>query len=76
MANFYIGTSGFSHDDWKGAFYPPGMTGKAFLEFHANDYNARELNFSYYRMPEEGQVRQMLAKSRERLHFMIRPIGK
>lgn len=72
MADFYIGTSGFSYDDWKGAFYPPGMTGKKFLEFYADNYNALELNFSYYRMPEEGQARQMLAKSGERLQFIIK----
>lgn len=72
MADIYIGTSGFSYEDWKGVFYPPKMTSKDFLEFYAGHYNALELNFTYYRMPEPEQARQMLAKSGERLEFVIK----
>ena len=28
MAHLYLGTSGFSYDDWKGTFYPSKMTSK------------------------------------------------
>jgi uncharacterized protein YecE (DUF72 family) len=72
MGKVFIGTSGFSYDDWKGVFYPPEMTGKDFLKFYADHYNAVELNFSYYRMPEAGQAKQMLAKSGESLEFVIK----
>jgi uncharacterized protein YecE (DUF72 family) len=72
MGKLFIGTSGFSYDDWKGIFYPPEMTGKDFLKFYADHYDALELNFSYYRMPEAEQARQMLAKSGERMEFVIK----
>lgn len=72
MGELFIGTSGFSYDDWKGVFYPPEMSGKDFLKFYADHYNTLELNFSYYRMPEAGQARQMLIKSGERLEFIIK----
>lgn len=72
MGNLYIGTSGFSYDDWKGVFYPSKMAGKDFLEFYAGHYNALELNFSYYRMPEAEQARKMLSKSGESLEFVIK----
>jgi len=48
MSEILIGTSGFSYDDWKGAFYPPDMARKDFLEFYAGHFKALELNFSYY----------------------------
>jgi len=72
MAKLYIGTSGFSYDDWKGEFYPPKMASSDFLEFYAQHYNALELNFSYYRMPEAEQTQKMLLKSGERLEFVIK----
>ncbi len=72
MANLYIGTSGFSYDDWKGAFYPSKMASKDYLEFYARHFNALELNFSYYRMPKAEQARQMLSKSGERLEFVVK----
>ena len=72
MGKLLIGTSGFSYDDWKGVFYPPKMTGKDFLKFYADHYDALELNFSYYRIPEAEQARKMLAKSGERMEFVIK----
>ena len=72
MADIYIGTSGFSYDDWKGAFYPSTMTSKDFLSFYSRHFNALELNFSYYRMPTADQTRQMLSKSGERLVFVVK----
>jgi uncharacterized protein YecE (DUF72 family) len=72
MGKLFVGTSGFSYDDWKGIFYPPEMAGKDFLKFYADHYDALELNISYYRMPEAEQARQMLAKSGERMEFVIK----
>jgi uncharacterized protein YecE (DUF72 family) len=72
MADIFIGTSGFSYDDWKGEFYPSNMTSKDYLTFYARHFNALELNFSYYRMPTAEQSRQMLLKSGERLEFVVK----
>ncbi len=72
MGDLYLGTSGFSYDDWKGSFYPSKMANKDYLEFYARHFNALELNFSYYRMPTADQSRQMLSKSGERLEFVVK----
>jgi len=72
MSKIMIGTSGFSYDDWRGAFYPQDMNKKDFLEFYALHFKILELNFSYYRIPEADQSRQMIAKSGENLEFVVK----
>lgn len=47
----YIGTSGFSYDDWVGPYYPAGLDKKEWLSFYAREFNALEVNYTYYRMP-------------------------
>jgi len=72
MAETFIGTSGFSYDDWKGEFYPKGTAQKDFLEYYARHFNVLELNFSYYRIPDARQSDQMISKSGEKLKFVVK----
>jgi len=72
MSEILIGTSGFSYDDWKEEFYPPDMAKKDFLEFYAEHFRVLELNFSYYRIPDSHQSRQMITKSGGKLEFVVK----
>jgi len=72
MSRILIGTSGFSYDDWRGEFYPLGMNNKDFLEFYALHFKILELNFSYYRIPDADQSRQMIEKSGGKLEFVVK----
>jgi uncharacterized protein YecE (DUF72 family) len=72
MSEILIGTSGFSYDDWKEEFYPPGMAKKDFLEFYSEHFRVLELNFSYYRIPDSNQSRQMITKSGGKLEFVVK----
>ena len=51
----YLGTSGYSYDDWKGVFYPVDLPRQEWLAYYAagsgDAFGAVELNFTYYRMP-------------------------
>jgi len=40
----YLGTSGFSYDDWVGSFYPVGMPKREWLTYYARELNACEIN--------------------------------
>ncbi|MGE3171271.1 MAG: DUF72 domain-containing protein [Planctomycetota bacterium] len=46
-----VGTSGFSYDEWKPAFYPADLKKDAMLSFYAGQLPAVELNNTFYRMP-------------------------
>ena len=72
MAAIFIGTSGFSYNDWKDIFYPIHLPQSDFLSFYCQEFNTVELNFSYYRMPKFSQCRQMVEKSGNRVEFVIK----
>lgn len=58
--NIKIGTSGFSYPDWVGPFYPPELPKEKWLEYYTKHFTFLELNFSYYRMPQEKQMEKFL----------------
>lgn len=53
---FFVGTSGFSYDEWRPAFYPKGLKKAEMLSFYAGQLSSVELNNTFYRMPREGNV--------------------
>lgn len=50
-AQILIGTSGYSYDDWRGAFYPLRIKREEMLRYYARDFSFTEINSSYYRLP-------------------------
>lgn len=58
-----VGTSGFDYPEWKGVFYPADLERKQFLSWYADRFDTVELNFSYYRMPDERQLHAFLGKA-------------
>jgi uncharacterized protein YecE (DUF72 family) len=58
----YIGTSGFSYDDWVGPYYPADLDKKDWLAFYAREFKTLEINFTYYRMPTARTLAGMARK--------------
>jgi uncharacterized protein YecE (DUF72 family) len=71
-AKVYIGTSGYSYDDWKDIFYPPKMNRKDFLEFYSRYFTAIEVNFTYYQMPFTKTIEALLRKTNKNMRFVIK----
>ncbi len=46
---FFIGTSGWTYDHWKGRFYPSDLAQKAWFDYYATQFNAVEINATFYR---------------------------
>jgi uncharacterized protein YecE (DUF72 family) len=55
-AKLYIGTSGWSYDDWRARFYPADVPRKKWLEWYATRFASSEINGSFYRTPSEEAV--------------------
>jgi uncharacterized protein YecE (DUF72 family) len=53
---FHVGTSGFSYDEWRPAFYPDDLDKDAMLAFYSQRLPAVELNNTFYRMPSAKVV--------------------
>jgi uncharacterized protein YecE (DUF72 family) len=45
------GTSGWQYRDWRGAFYPPGVPQRLWLEHYAGQFATVENNGTFYRLP-------------------------
>jgi uncharacterized protein YecE (DUF72 family) len=51
MAEYWVGTSGYNYQEWKGSFYPPDIPDKQMLGFYAGRFDSVEINYTFYRMP-------------------------
>jgi uncharacterized protein YecE (DUF72 family) len=51
-----VGTCGFAYPQWRGRFYPPELGPGGWLGFYAQVFEAVELDGTFYRPPEPGQV--------------------
>jgi uncharacterized protein YecE (DUF72 family) len=47
-----IGTSGWQYRDWRGAFYPPKLAQRLWLEHYVQHFATVESNNAFYRLPE------------------------
>lgn len=48
---FFIGTSGFTYNHWRGIFYPDELPQKKWLEHYAQHFDTVEINSSFYHLP-------------------------
>ena len=56
MVDYYIGTMGFSYQDWAGAFYPKGLSGRDYLSYYSRIFNAVEIDSTFYGTPRRESV--------------------
>ena len=72
MAEILVGTSGYDYPEWRGVFYPQDLPRDEFLAFYSGYFNALEINYTYYGMPEERQIASMVTRSMGRLQFSVK----
>ncbi|WP_424358603.1 DUF72 domain-containing protein [Methanocella sp. MCL-LM] len=58
-----VGTSGWSYDDWAGAFYPPGLPKQAWLSYYGRYFHTTEINSSFYTFPAPFVVQEWIRKA-------------
>ena len=52
----WIGTSGYNYPEWKGSFYPADLAAAKMLPYYAARFPTVEINYTFYRMPNEKLV--------------------
>lgn len=52
-AEYFVGTSGWYYDHWRGLYYPEGLAKPKWLQFYSKQFNTVELNNSFYHLPTE-----------------------
>ena len=68
----YLGTSGFSYDDWVSNFYPVGLPKREWLNYYAREFNAYEMNSTFYALPRPSNLKSMADKTGEGFLFSIK----
>ena len=72
MARYYIGTSGWHYDDWRGSFYPEKLPRKSWLEHYSRHFATVELNNSFYRLPSESALQGWYNAAPEGFVFAVK----
>jgi len=49
---FWIGTSGYQYDHWRGVLYPEGVPKRRWFDLYAEAFNTVEINNTFYHLPK------------------------
>ncbi len=67
----YIGTSGWSYQDWIGSFYPPRLKKPQMLPYYQQFFPVSEINYTYYSMPSATTLEQIRRKATQ-MRFAVK----
>jgi uncharacterized protein YecE (DUF72 family) len=69
----YLGTSGYSYDEWKhDVFYPEGLKNREMLSYYANRLNSVEINYTFRRFPSEKTITTWREETPEAFRFSLK----
>jgi uncharacterized protein YecE (DUF72 family) len=68
----YIGTAGFSYQDWKGAFYPEKQDKKYMLEYYSSRFPVVEVNSTWHALPSPKSTLSMARRTAPQFQFIIK----
>jgi len=68
----WIGTSGYNYPEWKGSFYPETLPAAKMLPYYAARFPTVEINYTFYRMPNEAQLAKWAAETPEPYRFTLK----
>lgn len=72
LAEVRVGTSGYSFEDWRGAFYPEKIKKGKMLDHYVLHFDTVEINSTYYRTPHPAVMVNIVKKAPEGFDFMIK----
>ncbi|MBI1784777.1 DUF72 domain-containing protein [Candidatus Sumerlaeota bacterium] len=65
----FIGTSGFSYDDWEPFPYPRGTPKSRMFDCYCEWFNAVEINSTFYHIPTPNMMRVLVRRAAGRITF-------
>lgn len=70
--NVFIGTSGYSYEDWRQVFYPQELPANKMLDFYTQYFSAVEINATYYTIPKPASFKRMAEKTPVNFQFIVK----
>jgi len=68
----WIGTSGYNYPEWKGSFYPSDLPTSKMLPYYAARFPTVEINYTFYRLPNEKMVIAWAAATPEQFRLTLK----
>jgi uncharacterized protein YecE (DUF72 family) len=68
----WIGTSGYNYPEWRGSFYPERLPAAQMLAHYAARFPTVEINYTFYRMPNERLVTGWAAQTPTPYRFTLK----
>lgn len=56
MSSINLGTSSWQFDEWRGVFFPAGLTRPNYLTYYAGQFNSVEVNTTFYGLPRPATL--------------------
>ncbi|OPY76795.1 MAG: hypothetical protein A4E64_01351 [Syntrophorhabdus sp. PtaU1.Bin058] len=74
MGEIFVGTSGFSFDDWVGEVYPSGIKKHEMLQYYERTLGFRtlEVNYTYYAMPSIKTMESFSKRTSKDFSFVVK----
>ena len=72
LPGLWIGTSGFSYDDWKGVVYPEKTPKTQWFDYYVTLFNTLELNASFYAFPSEKTIASLCRRAPQPFLFTVK----
>lgn len=70
--SIFVGTSGWTYDDWSERFYPKEVKGAERLSFYAAHFNTVEINATFYRLPTQAMIAAWNRRLGEKFHLVVK----
>lgn len=68
----WVGTSGYNYPEWKGLFYPEKLATTKMLPYYAERFSTVEINYTYYRMPNQKTLEAWSEVTPERFKITLK----
>jgi uncharacterized protein YecE (DUF72 family) len=67
-----VGTSGYSHSEWKGSFYPEKISQKKMLEYYSQHFSTVEVNYTFRALPSPKVIENWAKQVPASFRFVLK----
>ncbi|MCL4378371.1 MAG: DUF72 domain-containing protein [Actinobacteria bacterium] len=72
ISKIYIGTSGWSYDEWNGIFYPEDLKRSNWFSYYSKHFRTVEINNSFYHLPKRQTFENWAEKTPDDFLFSVK----
>ncbi len=71
-AQFFVGTSGWTYNHWKGLFYPEGLPQSRWFEYYLGRFSTVEVNATFYRSFPDSTYQKWKTRAPDGFKYVLK----